>query len=569
MRFVLALSFLWLGFVGAQPEAGALTGEYNEAYYVLDELNAGLSDSDEAFNLQTPQAALEHFVLSSRADEFVRAARALNLNLLPEAEQAEAAPELARKLFYLLESKNLINWDALPDRPDGQVAAIPGSTSPQAGSPRRTLLLGELTLDNRPISINVQRVRVAEGEPVWVFSANTVENIPALYETFGPTALDRALPTWSKNRPFWGVAVWEWGALLLLIVACALFGWLTSTLSNIIAERTGDDFVSALIDRVTAPIALTVAFGLLFGLTSGGLPFTDAVLSFVSPLMWVLFIVALIWLGSSLINYVAERYREVQIQDLDEDAKEKERKRRTLISVGRRAFIFLAVLLGLGVMLSRFANLEVIGTTLLTSAGIAGAVLGIAAQPSLGNIIAGIQIAVTRPVSIGDTVIVDDSWAYVEDLRYTYAVIRTWDERRILLPLRDIITEKVENWTHTDTHLVKPIYLYVDYDTDVKAVREKFCELVEQHELYDGETEPKLLVTDMSDEVITLRCAVSGKNPEDAWALECDVREQLLKFLQDLNDGKHLPRQRVQLTGSEARASQAAKERKELESTSS
>ena len=553
MRHPLTLLFILLifGSVSAQPDSAGALGEYNEAYYILSELNTGLSALEEPINLQTPQAALEFFLRSSRDGNYARAAHALNLNLFSIQQQDESATELAEKLAYILDDKRLINWSEVSDRPDGEMPIVPGGSNPLAGNPRRTLSLGELMLDSRPISINLQRVRVGEAAPVWVFSASTVENIRALYDTFGPNALDRALPAWAKARPFWGVALWEWLALLLLIGASALLGWGVSALSSVVAERSGDDFASQLVDKLAAPLASTIALGIMFSLTSGGIPYTDAVLDFVSPLMWILFIVSLIWLGSSFINYLAEQYRKVEIQDLEGEDKAEERKRRTLISVGRRAFIFFAILLGLGVMLSRFANLEVIGTTLLTSAGIAGAVLGIAAQPSLGNIIAGIQIAITRPVRIGDTVIVDGSWAYIEDLRYTYAVVRTWDERRIILPLRELITEPVENWSHTDTHMVKPVYLYLDYKTDVEQVREKFIELVEASEYYDGEDEPQVLVTGVDNETIKLRGTVSGKDPDDAWALECEVREAMLAFLRDLDDGEHLPRQRVQVAESD------------------
>ena len=120
--------------------------------------------------------------------------------------------------------------------------------------------------------------------------------------------------------------------------------------------------------------------------------------------------------------------------------------------------------------LSQFTSLQLIGTTLLTSAGVAGLIFGIAAQPVLANIMAGVQVAITQPVRIGDSVFIEDNWGYVEDLRYTYAVIRTWDERRLVIPLRYLISEPYENWTLKDAHLIKPIYLYADYRTDVQKI---------------------------------------------------------------------------------------------------
>jgi small-conductance mechanosensitive channel len=181
--------------------------------------------------------------------------------------------------------------------------------------------------------------------------------------------------------------------------------------------------------------------------------------------------------------------------------------------------------------LSEFTNMEGLGRTLLTSAGIASVVLGIAAQPILGNIIAGVQVAVTQPVRIGDTVMMEGDWTTIEDLRYTYAVLKTWDERRLIVPMRLLITEIVENWSHTETHQTSVVYLYVDYGADIDAIREKFIALVKANDLWDGDTDPEMVTVSLSENTIKLRGSMASDGPMSAFYLECQVREKMLHYL--------------------------------------
>ena len=199
--------------------------------------------------------------------------------------------------------------------------------------------------------------------------------------------------------------------------------------------------------------------------------------------------------------------------------------------------------------MSEFTNVEGLGKTLLTSAGIVGVVLGVAAQPTLGNIIAGMQVAITQPVRIGDTVMIEDDWTTIEDLRYTYAVLKTWDERRLIVPMRHFVTEIVENWSHTEFHQTRPVYLYVDYGIDVYAIRQKFIATVKENELWDGDTDPELIVTAVNEDTITLCGALASDSPLNAWTLECQVREIMLAYLHE-EQQPYLPAERISIKSS-------------------
>ena len=176
----------------------------------------------------------------------------------------------------------------------------------------------------------------------------------------------------------------------------------------------------------------------------------------------------------SFMLYVAEN----KIGDTTMEENSEARKMLTYISVARRIVTFIVIIFGASVILSQFRSLEKLGISLMASAGVATVILGIAAQSTLGNIIAGIQIAITKPARIGDTVIIDDNWGYVEDIRFTYMVVRTWDWRRIVVPLKQVISNSFENWSMTSAHQIRPISIYADYRIDVKKVRKKFKEIL-------------------------------------------------------------------------------------------
>ena len=538
----------------------ALTGEYSESYYILDKLNAGLPPLSEAANLETPLAALEFFQSALMKQQYDLAAYALNMNLIDEKNQRSRALDLTKRLDFLLSEKELYVFDDMPDRPDGLIEPPLGNNSSVMGIARRSIQLGYVDYRERRVPIYLQRVRVGDEAPVWVFSAQTVGNIDNLYEQYHPAEFERYLPTWLKLK-FFGIALWEFSALILFFLLTMGMGWLLSKgtakiINHYIDEEKYSVYVGStngvadLVSKLTVPLTFAISFSLVFTLVSGGFPYLDAVASSTRPLIWIGLVFSTMWLGIRIINFFANRYQDMQIENLAAEHFDKERRRRTYVSIFRRVFIFVMILGSFWIGLSEFANMEGFGKTLLTSAGIAGVVIGIAAQPILGNIIAGVQVAVTQPVRIGDSVIMDGNFSTVEDLRYTYAVLKTWDERRLIVPMRELITERVENWSHTEVHQTCPVFLYIDYGADIDAIREAFISMVKDNKLWDNKTEPEMYVVDVTENTIQLRGAVSSVGPIEAWTLACEIREQMLGYLH-AQQNKYLPTERFTLTKGE------------------
>jgi small-conductance mechanosensitive channel len=178
------------------------------------------------------------------------------------------------------------------------------------------------------------------------------------------------------------------------------------------------------------------------------------------------------------------------------------------------------------------------------STGVAAIILAFAAHQTLGNLLAGFQVAFTQPFRIDDVVIVEGEWGRIEEITFTYVVVRIWDQRRLVLPLSYFLNNPFQNWTRTSADIWGTVNLYVDYGVPVKRVREELKRILESSQLWDGKV-AVVQVTDASERTVTLRALVSAKNASDAWDLRCLVREKLIDFLQrEYPDS--LPRLRVQ-----------------------
>lgn len=538
--------------------------QYNEAYYELERLNEGLPMVVPPPNLQTPQSTLEHFMAASEADDFVRAAAALNLNLIPLEEQAAQGPQRARQLHYLLVRKSLLNWAALPDRPDGQLEPSPGGDAPLAGKPRRSINLGSITLDGRDFEMRLQRVQVDDAAPIWVVSPQTVDNLPALYARFGPTTLDRTMPDWAKVELPGGMPLWEWLILSLVALVGILVGWgvrnlvargsvgeinavrwITGKLLKRDLQLKDNIWLQGISTIISGPLAVVCGLITFYVLAQALISLSGTFASLFDTVVVILIIIAITWLCMRIIKFFTDYVGKQFTDDLGSDDQAQARRALTYISVGRRVLVFIALLLGIGFALSQFRGFEAFGMSLLASAGVISVIVGIAAQGVLANIMAGVQVALTQPVRIGDNVYFEDQWGYIEAITYTYITIQTWDLRRVIVPLQYFIAHPVQNWSKRSSHLIKPIYLYVDYHTDVERIRQTFAKMLKDDEDWDEQTEPTVQVTGMSDETLEVRALCSAKDPSTAWTLHCRLREQLVNYVRDLEEGHFLPRQRL------------------------
>jgi small-conductance mechanosensitive channel len=223
------------------------------------------------------------------------------------------------------------------------------------------------------------------------------------------------------------------------------------------------------------------------------------------------------------------------------------RKILTQVSVIRKIIVTAVVILATGSILMMFDPVRQFGTSILASAGIAGIVIGFAAQKTLGNVLAGIQIALTQPLLIDDIVVVEGEFGQIEEITLTYVTVRTWDLRRIVLPITYFVEKPFQNWSRVSTELLGTVMLYLDYQAPMGELRKELKRLVAASRSggtpnWDGKI-CAMQVTDTKEHVIEVRALVSGSDPGKIGDLRAEVREGLINFLVR-NYPESLPRSR-------------------------
>jgi small-conductance mechanosensitive channel len=189
------------------------------------------------------------------------------------------------------------------------------------------------------------------------------------------------------------------------------------------------------------------------------------------------------------------------------------------------------LLFGLSAALMTFPSVRHLGMSLLASAGVAGLVIGLAARSVLGNLLAGLQIALTQPLRLDDVVVISGYWGRVEDISSAYVTVRVWDERRLILPLEWLTQNPFENWTRTSSALLGTVLLWVDFGTPLEALRAELDRLAHAAPEWDQRV-CKLQVTDADERSMQIRALVSASDSSKAWDLRCRIREGLIAFLQ-------------------------------------
>ena len=210
------------------------------------------------------------------------------------------------------------------------------------------------------------------------------------------------------------------------------------------------------------------------------------------------------------------------------------RRIHTQTEVLRRLLIIFIVIIDIGCILWTFPDPRLwhYGSGLIASAGLATVVLAAAAKSTVGNLLAGLQIAFTEPIRIDDIVIVQGEWGRIEEITTSYVVVCIWDLRRLIVPLSYFVENPFQNWTRDRTDLLGTAFLYTDYSVPVAAIREHFAKVLENSPLWDRKV-CSTQVTNLSEHTMEIRCLMSARNASDQFDLRCLVREEMVKFIQE------------------------------------
>jgi len=289
--------------------------------------------------------------------------------------------------------------------------------------------------------------------------------------------------------------------------------------------------------------AVVIIYAVQQALRSGVHAFSgrDAVLH----LLVIAVIAAAGWLVADLLLVLEDLALARWRTDVPDNAKA--RRLKTQVVILRRVTVAAIVVIAVGAALMTFPEVRTVGASVLASAGLVSVVAALAAQSTLGNVFAGLQLAFSDAVRIDDVVVVEQEWGKIEELTLTYVVVRIWDDRRLILPTSYFTTQPFQNWTRSSSAVLGTAELDVDWSVHMEALRAELRRVCEGSDLWDRRV-CVLQVTDATGGNIRLRALVSAADAASLWDLRCLVREKLVTYVFERH-GEAIPRTRAELEG--------------------
>lgn len=502
----------------------------SSAVYEVESLNNGAGQEPPRLFLDTPMGLVESFMVAGDQQDWTRASAALDYTNIERSVADIPREELAAQLYHLMSHTVAIDWAQLPDRPDA-VDINASSKNPMAGVSRRSLTIAMLELGSRRVPIRLARVQEPGGEPVWVFSRQTVANVPALYDEYGPTGFEKMLPAPLREQAAWTLAWWELIVLPLVLIIAALAGLLTYLAIRRLRERYDTDTkIGGVLQAVHLPVTL-LAFAGTFGLVRNSvLRLSGPAKDMLDPFQLILVIAAILGIALAAIEALFEFATNRRTDELEAPGNHEDRNFYTKMSAIRRIVTALLLLAAVGFLLVASNIADTLGFSILASAGVLGLVLAFAARKVLGDIMASVQIAFAQTARIGDAVQFEGQWCFVEKIGFTHLRLRTWDERRVIAPVSTFTGESFENWTKQDASLLNHVELQLDNRADVEPLREEFCKFAKQDEDVIDPEDAVCEVVAQDARSKTVRFMAGAADPKTGWSMHCRVREHMLAF---------------------------------------
>ncbi|MCE7005618.1 mechanosensitive ion channel family protein [Kibdelosporangium philippinense] len=310
-------------------------------------------------------------------------------------------------------------------------------------------------------------------------------------------------------------------------MAALLAGWLTGAVVRFVARRRYRRTLTKLHENCHKPFVavLVVAanYIVLF-------EYQNRVIDGIRHALLLVLIVVAAWLVIRFM-FVIEDF---VLQRLNVDVPDNRRVRRlrTQVALIRRLTGATITIIAIASMFMTFTELRTLGASLLASAGILGVIAGLAAQTTLTNVFAGMQLALTDSLRYDDVVVVEGEWGRIEEMTLTYVVVHLWDERRLVLPTTYFTKTPFQNWTRHETRVIGAVLLHLDYRAPIDALRVEAQRVVEASDLWDRR-EWVLQVVDSTQLTMVVRVLASAADAPSAWDLRCEIREKLIVYMRD------------------------------------
>ena len=344
----------------------------------------------------------------------------------------------------------------------------------------------------------------------------------------GVDRLEETLPTDELESLVTQAGLW-WGILLGIAASfllAAVITVVTSTVMKQIFRKSSE--VRRAINRTRMPLLVTIT---LIGarLSIGFVAREEIWFAPAAFLLVVGIVVGLAWWALRLVRVVEAFILAKYAGDGDLEDR-RGRRLQTQVSLIRRILAATIITLAVAAVLLSFEEVRALGVGMLASAGVVSVVAGLAMQSTLTNVFAGIQLAFTDSIRVGDVVVVEENFGTVEDITLSAVVLKSWDGRRFVYPSSYFVGTPFENWTRVGTEMLGTVELEVDWRVPMEALRARLRRLLETTDLWDGQ-ECSMQVTEAQGGMVQCRAVVSARNSGELWDLRCLIREDFVNFL--------------------------------------
>ncbi|MGJ7456319.1 mechanosensitive ion channel family protein [Halomonas sp. RA08-2] len=531
MKTLTAWILLALAMTLSLPSMAQEDKEEERLWYSVDALNTGLEEAPEEVRRVTPREAVRNFMQLTEEGEFASAAHFLNLSDLAPEEQSAQGSELARQLAEVLRRGEWLNVSDLPAQRDALVEDASGQ-HPRAGQPRRDLPLVTLDAKGQSYDVRLGRYRAGEDDAVWLFTPESLSAVAPLYEAYGPSSLEKHIPA-RYNKSYGMLKLWEWVAIPIFLVVIGLLGWGVIALVGFAAHLVPAGVARVFIGQVRVPLAfiamsLMARFLLTYVVSFSGAATASFRVLLTIILAWGVGLVAL-----RLLDTFLQRMTRRMVGEIDDTKYRDERILLTSLYALRRGIILVTVVAVTVYILAQIDLFGTLGMSLLASASVLTVLVGIAGQAVLGNILSSFQVSLAKPVRIGDLVVFEDEWCYVESIFYTFIRLRTWDERRLIVPVRYFLSKPFQNLSAKEAKQYRRLVLNLHLNADIADLREQFQTFAKAEDKIIEHDKLTCFVTGQSETSMEVSFYLMGSEPVCAWEAEAHVREKLIAYIRD------------------------------------
>ncbi len=398
------------------------------------EQEAEMSDSPAAtsgdeLGRETPRGAVRGYLDACRDGDYEKAAQFLDL------DQIEGdGPTLARQLRIVLSRTLWIDVEELSADPEGRF---------DDRLPAYRERVGTIETRKGKTEVLLQRAEREDGVYIWRFAGVTIAKIPDLWGEFGYGWLERLLPEFFIEFELLSVALWQWIALLVLVLLVAIASWLVTValvwLLRPLVRRTETPIDDLLIERGAGPIRLILAVA-IFRAALLPLGLEVEIVEFAAGVLGVVFVLAVAWLLIRAIDILAERIEQRLVERGQDSAT-------AAVPPGRKAVKAIIAALAFVAILDKFG---VSVTALVAGLGVGGIAVALAAQKTIENLFGGVTLYGDRPVRVGDFCKFGDKIGTVEEIGIRSTRVRTLDRTVVTIPNAEFSNLQLENFAQRD-----------------------------------------------------------------------------------------------------------------------